>query len=82
MGQDRNCPVARAATTADATASGSSIPLRPAVDATRWANSSSGAPVIPVHTPCGQRQDTVIPSWAWVMESHSASATTACLVTL
>ena len=35
-----------------------------------------------VFTPCGQRQDTRMPSSPWVIATHSASATAACLVTL
>jgi hypothetical protein len=34
-----------------------------------------------VRTPIGQRHENVTPASPWVIDSHSASPTTACLVT-
>ena len=65
------------------------MPSRPAVETAKSrsrppspaGSSASGAPVMAVHTPWGHSAETRRPASPWVMESHSARATTACLVT-
>ena len=69
--------------------SGSIMPSRPAVETAKSrprlsaaaSSSSSPAPVMAVQTPWGHRHETFSPASPWVMESHSAKATVACLVT-
>ena len=68
------------AISASATSSGSISP--PAVSAAAPAASVIARSSIGVLTPCGQMQETRTPRSAYSIDSHSASATAACLVTL
>ena len=77
-GRIRNCSARIPAITASATSSGSSTP-----SASRGAaptGSSSASSSIGVRTPCGHRHETLMPASAYVIDSHSATATAACLV--
>ena len=53
-----------------------------AVHLSAGADALPGPPaVMAVRTACGHNTDTLMPSRPWVMASHSARATAACLVT-
>src|SRR5471030_3253108 len=76
--QDQKRPASNPFTTSSATCSGSSAESS---RNERRVPSTSARRSMSVRTPCGQSAETVIPRSPYVIDSHSANASDACLVT-